>query len=720
MYEIFELPKDFLSRDYTEDEKSRFNKAIDDAIMSDKSPLLEELTPGQKKKVSEWNVSPFVHAIHDKAFGEGVDRIILPYDDSDAPKITSTNFNDMNVGNHARAVIMMLKHKNYETDDYHSGLAYHVDKPDRKMKIGSVLKKEKIDDREVPMLEGGQIVKRSLANVYEMDPDRKGAKQKKSIVITRNKYDVAGMSTGRRWTSCMNMVSGCNRHYLPKDIENGTLSAYFVTHDDNDIKNPIGRVNIKQFNGTGGDDIYRMEGRTYGNFPQKAIEAVDSWTKQKYEAKPGIYTKSSELYDDDGNSVIFERPDEIEDSQLLKHAKMAATNAIHAGKQQLRDYRDKHGHDDWHGEHDITNATLSRAYQAFNKIHNLATSKNFANSVIHGVADHSHEFDGTGQELDGETKYQLASRGGSYELSRVGDDDVHHYWAILNTDISNTRLADGISQMSMEEAHNHLQKIQHVIKHDEDAPHTALKRVHSMLIDHVIKNGAARHKQDSHYAVDSLLNHLSKPENEDYYFDLIENNRNSKLDTYPDHPIKFTSNPRIMHSLLEMNLKRRDWELTHPDTVDHIARHADTKLAHEFYTGGHVDIHSKTHDDGESLGHMFMRYTNDNRHGEHIQHMLLNKHGMMLSPESDLDEHTLFTSLAANTKFKSVFDRLKDRSNDDLNHPDIHDALKENQWMKRSVTEAYESVREFAKIGTSLQKRNTIENAYLSIKSRKI
>jgi len=55
------------------------------------------------------------------------------------------------------------------------------------------------------------------------------------IVLSRNAYDLARMSTQREWTSCMSMTGGNYDDYVPQDIKQGTLVAYVV---DGPGKNP--------------------------------------------------------------------------------------------------------------------------------------------------------------------------------------------------------------------------------------------------------------------------------------------------------------------------------------------------------------------------------------------------------------------------------------------------------------------------------------------------
>ena len=73
-------------------------------------------------------------------------------------------------------------------------------------------------------------------------------------VISRNATDIANMSTGRAWSSCMGS-GGFNWRYVPKDIQAGSLVAYMVSEKDPDIVNPLARILIKPF-----DEVQKKTG----------------------------------------------------------------------------------------------------------------------------------------------------------------------------------------------------------------------------------------------------------------------------------------------------------------------------------------------------------------------------------------------------------------------------------------------------------------------------
>jgi hypothetical protein len=323
MYNFLDLPDNFLHRKYTPQEKTRFdaiiNKTIDDNVS-------EELTPKQKKKVDSWDGyknNPLTK-LHDSAFGKGVDRVVIPYDDSDEEKITTKNRFDVpkNRGNersfHSH-ILGELSDHGYKTADYLKGTVSHESTPDKEVKIDSALKTSGIDKDTTPFFSkpkfarsetgemirdkhgNGQITEAgkplNMSQAYAADPVRAAAKSKKQIVITRNPYDVAGMSTDRGWNSCMHMEHGCNKKYLPKDIEHQTLTAYMTKvpkEGSSDVSNPMGRINLKRFDSQS-HSMFRPEGTTYGTIPKNFHKTVSIQKIQIYMTmmvKPFTWKKS--------------------------------------------------------------------------------------------------------------------------------------------------------------------------------------------------------------------------------------------------------------------------------------------------------------------------------------------------------------------------------------------------------------------------------------------
>jgi hypothetical protein len=129
-----------------------------------------------------------------------------------------------------KAVEKILTDNGYSIVDYHKNIASKDGDNKNTFKIGKILQ------RFAP----------ELKPEFDVDKDKVVSKDY-SVVISRHPYDVVGMSTDRRWNSCMEVEYGENAHYLMRDIRVGTLVAYVIRKDDTNINDPINRLLIKPF-----------------------------------------------------------------------------------------------------------------------------------------------------------------------------------------------------------------------------------------------------------------------------------------------------------------------------------------------------------------------------------------------------------------------------------------------------------------------------------------
>ena len=94
-----------------------------------------------------------------------------------------------------------------------------------------------------------------MKSVYSSRPSLKSIQNNSNlmVVISRKAEDIAGMSTDRRWKSCMELPGydknrmeggGFNSH-LFYDIKLGTIVAYLIRKEDKDIEDPLARIAIK-------------------------------------------------------------------------------------------------------------------------------------------------------------------------------------------------------------------------------------------------------------------------------------------------------------------------------------------------------------------------------------------------------------------------------------------------------------------------------------------
>ncbi len=220
-----------------------------------------------------------------KQLFEGQDRLYLKIKQGiEAPK--SRVHQDIDI---------YLSLRGYKISDYVGGYATDA-AGKQQFRIGKLLKDTKFYQ---PFTEDAS---RTLGNLV--------------VVVSRKAEDIARMSTGRAWGSCMGS-GGFNFKYVPKDIEKGTMIAYLISEKDPDIKNPLARILIKPFvekKGTLGaltaaamkvfgvvrpmETIY-VPDKTYGIHNEAFTAAVHKFVEDKLNAsKEGKFVLPAGLYAD--------------------------------------------------------------------------------------------------------------------------------------------------------------------------------------------------------------------------------------------------------------------------------------------------------------------------------------------------------------------------------------------------------------------------------------
>ncbi len=97
-------------------------------------------------------------------------------------------------------------------------------------------------------------VKDYLEETSYLNSDKVG-KGERSVIISRNTTDIATMSTGRPWTSCMDLKDGVNAHHVARAMKDGMIVAYLISgsaeqaqaiaSDTNQPINALARIAIK-------------------------------------------------------------------------------------------------------------------------------------------------------------------------------------------------------------------------------------------------------------------------------------------------------------------------------------------------------------------------------------------------------------------------------------------------------------------------------------------
>lgn len=267
--------------------------------------IFEELSKDQKEEVDSWEKGK--HTFSDHVFGGPIETHhtkVIPLVSHNSPEHAPTE-----ISNH------LLNH-GYSVSDYRAGFA--TDKHGRDVKIGKVLEKTKAHP---------DIIKKF---VNDKQREASTIHNDLQVVISRHPHQIAGMSTDRGWTSCMNMAGGENKHYLPRDVLHGTHVAYLTHKGDNEAKKPVARIALKPFEELKADDsdptpkhtILRPERKDeYGHGGEAFAHTVRDFTEKNFKIKSPIYKKHPRVYDDstlsfDDSTLSF---DDNHDGTIVTH-----------------------------------------------------------------------------------------------------------------------------------------------------------------------------------------------------------------------------------------------------------------------------------------------------------------------------------------------------------------------------------------------------------------
>lgn len=282
-----------------------------DNVLNNINTLLAKLKPSQYRKYWKiWN-SKFRDRYRD-IFGNKY-RIYLDYPEDDVELVA-----DRESAVNIKLINIILNDCPYTKDfevksvrDYIEGYAYSSD-GSQKAKIGKLLNKalNYFEKENIPpeMYEFKDVV-----NNFNNRPSFKQSSKPKLVCISRHPYDIAGMSTDRRWRSCMSLgdkesyiPAGGMQYYIEEDIREGTLVAYLIYADDKNINDPLARILIKPYvNVEDPSDILLIpEPTIYSDNSlspaayREFREIVNDWLEAFQEEKTGVYKFHPNLYRD--------------------------------------------------------------------------------------------------------------------------------------------------------------------------------------------------------------------------------------------------------------------------------------------------------------------------------------------------------------------------------------------------------------------------------------
>lgn len=141
-----------------------------------------------------------------------------------------------------------------------------------------------------------------LIDLFQNDPARASGTQFYTV-ISKNPHDLASMSTGRGWTSCMNLKTGSNKATVWCELKNGGFIAYLIRANDKDIQKPLARILIRRFDrkrkSTGEiQSVAVQEDVVYGLDNPDFVKLVKDWLRSKQGEVIGKYYRRGGEYSD--------------------------------------------------------------------------------------------------------------------------------------------------------------------------------------------------------------------------------------------------------------------------------------------------------------------------------------------------------------------------------------------------------------------------------------
>lgn len=680
-----------------------FNNKIAEAITN--------LDPKQKKEVSMYpETAPEVVARHDKVFGKVNDRIIIPLDRSDETPVRGLSFwsyrrpeMDKGVGT---KVEKALHEHGYTIHDWVKGHAVKIDEPNlenpRKYSIGKLM--GKLESNGSPIsnipsgikttggrINGGQTKEMPLIDAFNSDPMRMSSKGDHVMVVSRNRCDVAGMSTGQGWTSCLNMDNGSNKNYLKSEIENGTITA-FLAHKNFEDKavRPMGRINAKRFDSDDNSEIqFVPEKQYYGIVHSTFRKAVSDFFEKNYPLGKKNYNKHPAVYTDDTTNLISKREDsKSSHADCLGRLKNIA-------RRHLGVINSFNGNDSHYDKSNAVNLAVSNLQDNFNEMSRCNKTISAISTTI------AHENDNKGgfpnpEDTDNHTVEQLIAH--AYSTSGKFHD----------------KIADA-SRMTDDEIEKGIDTLHHHFHEDSDTP--ASKEIYAAIHDNAIQrienslNGIGSNKKVGN---DKILNKIANniEEKPRVYHD-IEIGQNTALFN-KNHPAILSNNPRTIDRMIDFNENAaphlrslRSYnnmnEFKREELDMHIGRHADQELAQHFHENKVLDPSYNGFVDG----------LNKNKDGEHIEHSLIHGLGYGINAEKDKrlidalaehsNKHSVLMSISMNDKVSEGTRQLAKKSLLSLNTE--HEGVTEFQTPK-GITRQYEGImkNKFDKIFNGIAK----------------
>lgn len=239
--------------------------------------LLEYLTDEQRNRFKDVQMSDKARSDTDHFFGVGNDKVHGEIKNDDKSEVHKQ------LENHLGQTI--------SHEDYRRGLT--ADKHGRDVKIGRMIKDN------------------DLRNQFDKDPSRKAETTNFKTSTVRG-TEVAGQTNpvsdaqhpkGHSWSgiSCKNIETGINKHYLPREIEHGTVVHRVHDHNGQEIY----RATLQPHHNDEGHVMYSLDSEYGVKHPSFTKDAHEVAKKLSGEYKPGLFEKHSKVYDDSGKTFML-------------------------------------------------------------------------------------------------------------------------------------------------------------------------------------------------------------------------------------------------------------------------------------------------------------------------------------------------------------------------------------------------------------------------------
>lgn len=287
------------------------------------------------EELAKKNSKPF------KAWFPDGDRIYIPLEKKD-PELSEYD----------QEVVSFLKRNGYEVN-YISGIARKNGKEFRIGKLLAKIRDDIADNHTNPEKRKKAITYfNNLINQFNNSDARSASNNDNLVVvISQDPHDIAQMSTGRGWKSCMTLDTkpeqeggdrGLSYEDVFQEVKYGGLIAYLVREDDKEIKRPLARVLIRRFVAEGENqneiNIAISEKKVYGANMPGFLETVQNFIDQNQgKINPNFYEISGGDHSDTlTNFCKFKDLTNLSGEELFNEVRKIINNPTYATDQELK------------------------------------------------------------------------------------------------------------------------------------------------------------------------------------------------------------------------------------------------------------------------------------------------------------------------------------------------------------------------------------------------